>query len=409
MNLGTDISESFKSIKDNLLRTILTATIIAIGIMSLVGILTAIDGMKASITESLSSLGANSFEIDRKRVGRRGGQGRKVYPVITYKEAQKFKAEYDYSQSVGVYIWVTSLAEAKRHSKKTNPNSEVIGIDENYLKNEGYNLIKGRSFSAHELQRGMKVCMVGEEIIETLFDQEDPLNREIQVLGSYFKIVGVIENTGGVFGGSGTNRSIFIPIEAALPFLTSGEPSFDIAVGLKPEQDQEYAIGLATGLMRKIRRDPLNKEDSFDIDLSNSLNDTLDTISGNMRTGGFVIGFITLLGASIGLMNIMLVSVTERTREIGVRKALGAKPSTIKKQFLIEAIVICQLGGAAGVLLGLLIGNIIAVAIGSRVFVVPWVWMLVGLLICLIVGVVSGYYPAGKASRLDPIDALRYE
>ncbi|MEQ8358605.1 MAG: ABC transporter permease [Cytophagales bacterium] len=407
MNLRNNISESFKSIKDNLLRTILTATIIAIGIMSLVGILTAIDGMKASITESLSTLGANSFEIYQKRTGRRRGEQRKVYPRITYRQALKFKKEYDYSNSVGIYEWVSGLAEAKRHSKKTNPNSEVIAIDENYLNNEGYNLIKGRGLSSQELIRGLNVAIIGEEIVETLFGEENPLNEEILVLGKYFKIIGVIESTGGVFGGSGTNRNILIPLVASLPFLN--EPSFGITVGINTEQDLEYAMGMATGLMRQIRKDPLNKEDSFTIERSDSISSTLDEISGNLRMGGFIIGFITLLGASIGLMNIMLVSVTERTREIGVRKALGAKPGTIREQFLIEAIVICQLGGIAGVVLGLGIGNIIAVTIGSRVFVVPWLWMFVGIVICLVVGVISGFYPAGKASRLDPIEALRHE
>ncbi|MEQ8561886.1 MAG: FtsX-like permease family protein, partial [Cytophagales bacterium] len=250
-------------------------------------------------------------------------------------------------------------------------------------------------------------AIIGEEIVETLFGEENPLNEEILVLGKYFKIIGVIESTGGVFGGSGTNRNILIPLVASLPFLN--EPSFGITVGINTEQDLEYAMGMATGLMRQIRKDPLNKEDSFTIERSDSISSTLDEISGNLRMGGFIIGFITLLGASIGLMNIMLVSVTERTREIGVRKALGAKPGTIREQFLIEAIVICQLGGIAGVVLGLGIGNIIAVTIGSRVFVVPWLWMFVGIVICLVVGVISGFYPAGKASRLDPIEALRHE
>lgn len=409
MNLYSNISESFKSIKDNLLRTILTASIIAIGITSLVAILTAIDGMKLSITENLSSIGANTFEIYRKSVGRRGGQARKVYPSITYREARDFKEAFEYSNNVSMSIWITALAEAKRQSVKTNPNSQVIGIDENYFKNEGYNIIDGRNFSKHELERGSKVILIGEEIKEVLFEKESAINKEIQVLGSYFKVVGIIENTGSVFGGSGTNRSIFVPVKTALPLITSGSPSFNLKVRVEADQNMDDLMGLATNVMRRVRRDELGQIDSFTLEQSDSLSSTLDDISSSLRIGGFIIGFITLLGASIGLMNIMLVSVTERTREIGIRKALGAKPGLIRRQFLIEAIVICQLGGVAGVILGIIIGNTIANLVGIKVFIVPWLWILTGLLMCFVVGVVSGFYPAGKASRLDPIEALRYE
>jgi putative ABC transport system permease protein len=171
----------------------------------------------------------------------------------------------------------------------------------------------------------------------------------------------------------------------------------------------DYVIGEATSLMRKIRRDPIGEEESFEISANKTLEEELEELTSYLRIGGFSIGFITLVGASIGLMNIMLVSVTERTREIGIRKAIGATPRKIRLQFLIEAILICIMGGAGGVIIGLSIGNVIANIIKAGNFVAPWEWVFMGFVVCLVVGLVSGYYPAYKASRLDPIDALRYE
>jgi putative ABC transport system permease protein len=409
MNLMVNVNESFKSIKDNLLRTILTAAIIAIGITSLVGILTSIDGMKSSIEGKFSSIGANSFEVYQKRTGRRHGRGGKTYQRISYAQAVQFKEHYDYGGYVGISVNVTWLAEIKRGSKKTNPNSGIYGVDEGHLSSEGYNLTSGRNFTRMEINNGSDVAIIGTELVETLFDKEDPLGKKILLLGSYYRVIGVLEKTGGVFGGSGTTRMVLIPIEAARRHLDIRNPSFFINVNVPLDKDLDMAMGVGMGVMRKIRGDRAGKEDTFKLEKSDSISETLDSISGNLRMGGGLIGFITLLGASIGLMNIMLVSVTERTREIGIRKAMGANSKMIREQFLIEAIVICQFGGVAGVILGILVGNLISNLIGGTGFIIPWFWMLLGFSICTMVGLISGYYPASKASALDPIEALRYE
>jgi putative ABC transport system permease protein len=411
MNLIENIRESLRAINSNLLRTVLTALIIAIGITSLVGILTAIDAIQNSITSSLSSLGANTFDINPKGAdGRRGGQRGvedKIYPPISYIESSNFKELFSYPATISIYLQITGNAEIKRLSKKTNPNMRIIGGDENYLVVKGYNLEKGRNFSNIEAQNGSNVVIIGDETVTNLFENEEPLNKEISFYGSRYKVIGVLEKQGSI-GGGGSDRSVIVPTETARR-LSGGELRFRISATVSHPLEMEYAMGEATGLMRSVRRDKIGKEDSFEINKSESLAESLEKTSGYLRIGGFGIGFITLLGASIGLMNIMMVSVTERTREIGVRKALGATPLRIRQQFLIEAIVICLIGGMVGVILGISIGNLIAHLISNGPLIVPWLWMIAGLIICVFVGLISGYYPAKKASKLDPIEALRFE
>ncbi len=411
MNLIENILESLRAIRANLLRTTLTALIIAIGITSLVGILTAIDAIQYSVNDSMSSLGANSFDIRSKGDFRRRQQGveEKSYPRMRYAEMVRFKEMYKYPADVTIFTTVTGAAEIKRLSKKTNPNSRITGGDENYLLIQGYDLELGRSFSEIELQYGAPVVILGREIVNTLFDREDPINKEIAFFGKRYTIVGVLEKQGGFGADSGADRIALIPIEAARRVSVDYDLRYMLTAAVTSPTDLDPAMGEATGLMRSIRRDRIGTPDSFDLAKKDTLAERMESITGFLRIGGMVIGFITLLGASIGLMNIMMVSVTERTREIGVRKALGATPKLIKQQFLIEAIVICQLGGLAGVLLGLAIGNLVANLISSGVFIVPWMWMFFGLVICVIVGLLSGYLPARKAARLDPIESLRFE
>jgi putative ABC transport system permease protein len=411
MNLRENIREGLKSIKGNILRTFLTGLIIAIGIASLVGMLTAVDGIRSEIDASLSNLGANSFDVNSRSSGRgsKGGRREKSYEPIRYNEARRFKELYEYPSTTTVYTRITGIAEVKYEQKKTNPNVSITGGDENYFSIKGINIDKGRNFSALETQYGNYVCVIGTEVVKSLFNEnEDPINQTIKFYGNNYRVIGVLEEKGGFGGETEEDRNIVIPLVNAKRLDKRGFMRFYITTMIENPEDIDYAMGEATGLMRKIRSDKIGEEDSFEIERSDSVTEALDEITTGMQVGGFAIGAVTLLGAAIGLMNIMMVTVTERTREIGIRKALGATPQRIRQQFLIEAIVICQLGGIVGAFLGIGIGNLLANFLGGT-FVIPWVWISAGLIICVIVGLVSGFIPANKASKLDPIESLRFE
>ncbi|WP_192820801.1 ABC transporter permease [Rufibacter sp. LB8] len=411
MNLLENTKEGFRSIKSNLLRTVLTALIISIGIMSLVGILTAIEGIKYSVSSTFSTLGANSFDIEKKwdGGGQRDGRQRKVYPNITEFQARQYKNLMEGKARVSLSTFLAGGTTVKAGNIKTNPNISVLGGDENFLVNENIDLELGRPFSNTEHENGAPVAIIGEDVAKKLFPKGSPEGKNIQMLGRKFKVIGKIKSTGGGMGGGGNNQQIIIPLETATQIPTPSKPTYQIKSAILNDNSLPFAMEEAAGIMRKLRQDRLGQEDSFEITRSDSVEQTLNDITGYLKTGGFLVGFITLLGASIGLMNIMMVSVTERTREIGVRKALGATIKQIRLQFLIEAIVICVLGGVAGIFLGVLMGNVISAVIGAGEFFVPWLWMTVGMLICITVGLISGYYPAYKASKLDPIESLRYE
>ncbi|MEO1097949.1 MAG: ABC transporter permease [Bacteroidota bacterium] len=411
MNLVENIKEGLRSINANLLRTVLTALIVAIGITSLVGILTAIDGIQNSVTDSLSDLGVNTFDIYSKRVrgGRRQGVTEKSQPPLKLKEAIRFIDNYNYPAEISLSTYVTGLAEIKRRSEKTNPNVRVIGGNEQYVALEGLDIEKGRNFSIIENQYGSNVVILGKDVVDILYEKnEEVLNTEISILGGKYKVIAELVERGEA-GGNSPDNQVIIPVLNASRLSSSRILRYTMTVGIKNVDDMAYAMGEATGIMRKIRQDPLGQPNSFEIVKSESLAEQLAEITGYMQTGAFGIGFVTLLGASIALMNIMMVSVTERTREVGVRKALGATPKRIREQFIIEAIVVCMMGGIAGVILGIGVGNLMAKALQISGFVVPWVWVFIGLAVCIVVGLISGFLPANKAAKLDPIESLRFE
>ncbi|MFL3001812.1 MAG: ABC transporter permease [Cytophagales bacterium] len=408
-NLNWNLLEAVSSIKSNKLRVFLTAAIISIGIASLVGILTSIDGIKKSVSDSFSELGSNAYYIRsvRNDRGKESGVVKKNYPILRYREISEFLKRYEGNGIPTFSTTVTRIAELKYKSEVTNPNIFVEAGDHNLSEVNKLNINQGRFFTKSENERGLYVTIIGSGVKSTLFkNNEDPINKFISVRGNKFKVIGILEKQGSSFGGGGDNR-IIIPIETSRKLRPTA--NYEITIFVDNIERVNDDMSYSQNLFKILRGDMIGSENSFEIEKNESLNSELDEISTYLKIGGFTIGFITLLGASIGLMNIMLVSVTERTREIGLRKSIGATPKIIRDQFLIESILICLIGGFGGVTLGILFGNVVTIFIGGGSFIIPWLWVLTGLLISTLVGILSGYIPAKKASALDPIESLRFE
>lgn len=405
-----NIRIAFRAIRSQMLRTILTVSIIAIGITALVGMITAIEAIRNKINAEFSRLGSNTFTIRSGNSSRGGrhGQSAKVAEVIDYEQAMRFKKEFGESALVSISAFAQGAATLKYESVKTNPNVTLLGCDEHYFKLSSYELAKGRIFSSGEMTNGSNVIIIGADIQDKLFENiADPVGRYISVGSDKYQIVGVLASKGNTFGFAGDNQCM-IPITNAKKNFTTEDTDFAINILTEDTKSMDDAVSKAIGIMRIVRKDKIGADNSFDLRMSNSLVEELMGLISGITFGGVCIGIITLLGAGIGLMNIMLVSVTERTREIGVRKSIGASSKTIRQQFLVESIVIGQIGGVIGIIFGILVGNVVSMVIGTS-FTIPWLWILFGTLICFGVSILSGYYPASKAAKLDPIEALRYE
>ncbi len=406
-----NISIALDSIKANRLRAIITMLIIAIGITALVGILSAIDAIKNGINNNFTSMGANTFTIRNAdiniRVGRHGKKA-KTFNNIKFKEAVRFKNEFNYPVITSVSTMASMATRIKYGSKKTNPNIQVFGSDENYILTAGYDLERGRNFNAYEVNSGAPIVIIGKDIEKALFtENESAIDKTIKIGASRYKIVGVLKSKGNS-AGFGGDKLCIIPLTNARQYFGSDNMSFTINVLTKSSTMLDNILYEARAVFRKVRKIPTTSVDNFDIVKSDNLASILIKDLKTVTLGATIIGLITLLGAAIGLMNIMLVSVTERTREIGIRKALGATQKAIKYQFLIESVVICVMGGLIGILLGIVIGNLISFALSTGFFI-PWFWIITGVIICIVVGLLSGYLPAKRASKLDPIDSLRFE
>lgn len=415
MRFSTLFFENFRmalqSIRSNLLRTILTVLIIAVGITALVGILTAIDSIKASITKEFTFMGANTFTITSREMRVQVAKNRsrtRNQAYINYYQAREFKERFEFHATVSILVNATGTATVMYGSMKSNPNVSVTGVDENYVYTAGFETASGRDFTAQDIESGQHVVLLGDVLVKRLFGKdENPLNKEVSIGGGHYRVVGTLKSKGGGFGGGG-DAICLLPVTNVRTYFSRPEMNFNIQVKVGDPRLMEAAMGESEALFRNVRR--LNPADETDFNMEKSdnlVNMLLDNIK-NITLVATLIGIITLFGAAVGLMNIMLVTVTERTREIGVRKAIGASSGLIRQQFLMEAVIIGQIGGIVGILLGILIGNMVSVLVGSA-FIVPWLWIFVGVALCFGVGMVSGYYPAQKAARFDPIESLRYE
>lgn len=401
---------AIKAIQSNRVRAILTICIIAFGIMALVGILTAIDAIKSSLTSQFTMMGANSFTISSRGMNIQMGNDKKRirnYSRISYQEANEFKAMFTEPAWVSVSFNATGLSTVKYHDEETNPNVSLIGVDENYLAVSGYEVENGRNFSPEEVQMNRRLVLLGSEIATKIFPAGvDPVGKDISVAGLKLQVAGVLKSKGTSIGAG--DQLCLMPVTTARQYFSRPNMNFNITVMPINPVNLDVLAGEAEAVFRVVRNLDPRDESDFNVVKSDTI---LNMLLKNIRYVTFaatLIGIVTLFGAAVGLMNIMLVSVTERTREIGIRKAIGAKPITIKYQFLFESILIGQFGGIFGIILGILMGNGVSSMLRSS-FVVPWFWVITGIAVCFIVGVVSGYAPAVKAANIDPIEALRYE
>jgi putative ABC transport system permease protein len=412
MSFRESVIQAIRTVRSNILRAVLTLMIIAFGIMALVGILTSIDVGINSLSSNLSSLGANTFDIDPKgdgiRGNRRGRQSKRGAP-ISFEQAMEFKERYDFPAQASVSMWCTSTAAIKYTDEKTNPNISIFGVDEHYLEAKGFEMAEGRNFTVREAMQGGFISIIGKDIVADLFndDPDKAVGKYIYAGNIKLKVIGVLASKGSSMNQS-EDRRILIPLQTGKRYYGTADTNFNVLVAVNNAEKIDIGVDYATALFRNVRGLRAVQEDDFEISKSDNLIGIIRENTTYFRWAAVGIGLITLIGAAIGLMNIMLVSVTERTREIGISKAIGASSKVIKRQFLIEAVVICQLGGILGIMLGVAAGNGVAILTNGS-FIFPWAWVLVAIITCTAVGLISGLYPAVKAARLDPIEALRYE
>ena len=402
---------ALSSIRTQLLRTILTVLIIAIGITALVGILTVVAALGNTLSANFASMGSNTFNINQYefKTQRRGGNEREVVnPIISYTEAKEFKDKYNFPFTYcSLSFTATSTAEVKFEGEKTDPEISVLGVDNHFVPNSGLETQMGRNFTGFDIENNNYVCVVGSDFTKGLLKNVNPIGKTISIRGAKFKVIGVLKEKGSTFGNSQDLR-VLVPIQVARSLFTAPSINYEMSVMVEKNGLLSEATDNAIITMRRVRKLNPVEDNNFGVIRSDDLINKIMEITGTLDIAAILISIITIFGSSIALMNIMIVSVTERTREIGVRKALGAKKSTIAFQFFIETLLIGQLGGLFGVIMGLSIGYVISNAADFS-FIIPWGAIIWAFVVSFFVAVVSGSYPAIKAAKLDPIEALRYE
>ena len=379
--------------------------------MALVAILSSVSALENTISSDFSSMGANTFNIQQYEFGTRRQSGReiqKINPVISYRNVVDFEKTYTFPYTKTAISFVgTRTAEVKYENKKTDPEVSVLGVNEFFIQNSGLEVDEGRELNYFDIQNSNSVCVIGSDLKRALLDDVNPINKTISVRGAKFKVIGVLKTKGATFGNNQDLR-VIMPIQKARTIFTNPNINYSLSVKVDKKDMLEGAQDDAILTFRNIRGLNPVEDNNFGLERSDDLINRIGSITKYLYIAAWIISIITIFGSSIALMNILFVSVSERTREIGVRKALGAKRRTIAFQFFTEAIIIGQLGGILGIILGVLIGLLVS-AIAKFQFAIPWLAMFSAFTIAFIVAIVSGLMPAVKAAKLDPIESLRYE
>ena len=408
---------SLQAIRTNKLRSSLTLFGIVLGVASIIAVMTAVSSVQQTMEKEMSILGAQTFQVQKWPSGFSTDEERRKAmrrAPITLSDAQAIRDHVQSVDIVGAELWEFGF-KAEYRDKETNDNLSIVGGTPEYPQNNTHFVREGRNISQVDIKTARKVAVIGHTIAQMLYPFVDPVGRDIRIDGRKYQVIGVFDEKKSAFNSQYDNY-ILIPVSTFVNTygLTQGngfERSVNITVHARTPEIIDEAIDETRAVLRRVRGVPPGEEDDFEYFNSESSINQFNQMTAAVKIGAFVIGTIALLVAGIGIMNIMLVSVTERTKEIGVRKSLGARPPDILRQFLMEAIVLCNLGGVLGVALGLVLGNVLVKVAGSTSFesVLPMQWVVVGLVFCTSIGLIFGMLPAIKASRLHPIEALRFE
>ncbi|NTU57754.1 MAG: FtsX-like permease family protein [Chlorobiaceae bacterium] len=409
MSIRETIIQAATSLAANKLRSALTTLGVAVGVFSIIAVMTALDAVDRSIASGLSSLGANTFQFQKYPATVFGGaHQRDKYSNrkdITWQQAQMFrKFMGPRAKNVGFMI-MSQANQARYANRSTNPDVTLTGGDENFASANGFDVTEGRNLNGNDILYASNTAVIGNELATNLFTQgEKPIGKEIKVNGKIYRITGVFSKKGSAFGQSQDNF-VLIPITHYLSHINE-QGSISVTVEAVSQKNYQETIDQAIGAMRLARELTIKMPNDFEIRTNESLVESFRGIQRIVGTGAFIISFMALLTAGVGIMNIMLVSVTERTREIGIRMSVGAPRRTILQQFLLEALFLSLAGGLIGIAFGAGAGNLVALKFNLPIMF-PWLWMLVSIVVCSGIGVSFGIFPAWKAANLDPVTAVR--